>query len=59
MEDFNNAPHWMKAIPVVLGVAAGLYGASTANRNIVIFGMPAGFVIGFLIIGVLLKLKRK
>ena len=58
MDDFKSLPLWMKAIPLVLSVGIGLYGASTANRNIVIFGIPAGFIIGFAIIELISKLKK-
>jgi len=58
MGDLNDLPYWMKVIPVLLGVGIGLYGASTANRSIVIFGMPAGFVIGFVILGLVVRSKK-
>ena len=57
MDDFQNLPIWMKAIPVALATAIGLVGAATASKLVVILGIPAGFVGGFAIIALLTRGK--
>lgn len=54
MNDFKSMPLWKQAIPVTLGVGAGLYGAATANKLFLIVGMPLGFIVGFVIVGLFL-----
>ncbi len=58
MDDFQNLPLWMKAIPVALATAIGLVGAATATKLVVILGIPAGFVGGFGIIALLTRKKE-